>query len=97
MWWELYRKFIIYFALQIGVVEQLDNLNEPVEDSVFYKPFILMPRTITTEQRLVYTFHFQVQYCICCTLLYFLYLDTSYSNRTPDQFTCYFYTLPAMF
>ncbi|KAK3859481.1 hypothetical protein Pcinc_034411 [Petrolisthes cinctipes] len=35
----------------IGVVDQLDSLNEPVEDSVFYKPFIHMPRAITTEQR----------------------------------------------
>ncbi|XP_063875992.1 uncharacterized protein LOC135108991 [Scylla paramamosain] len=35
----------------VGVVDQLDSLGGPVEDSVFYKPFVLMPRTITTEQR----------------------------------------------
>ncbi|KAG0711015.1 hypothetical protein GWK47_021585 [Chionoecetes opilio] len=35
----------------VGVVEQLDNVGGRVEDSVFYKPFIHMPSTITAEQR----------------------------------------------
>ncbi|XP_050716604.1 uncharacterized protein LOC126998670 isoform X2 [Eriocheir sinensis] len=35
----------------VGVVDQLDSFSGAVEDSVFYKPFIHMPHTITTEQR----------------------------------------------
>lgn len=35
----------------VGVVDQLDKLDGPVEESLFYKPFLRMPSTITTEQR----------------------------------------------
>ncbi|XP_042232049.1 uncharacterized protein LOC121872964 isoform X2 [Homarus americanus] len=35
----------------VGVVDQLDSLGGPVEDSVFYKPFLHTPLTITREQR----------------------------------------------
>lgn len=34
-----------------GVIQQLDDLGGPVEDSVFYKPFVHTPSTITREQR----------------------------------------------
>ncbi|XP_045618072.1 uncharacterized protein [Procambarus clarkii] len=35
----------------VGVVDQLDKLGGPVEDSVFYKPFLHTPSTVTPEQR----------------------------------------------
>ncbi|XP_063876034.1 uncharacterized protein LOC135108999 [Scylla paramamosain] len=35
----------------VGVVDQLDDLIGPVEDSIFYKPFVNMSDTITAEQR----------------------------------------------
>ncbi|XP_045130033.1 uncharacterized protein LOC123515490 isoform X2 [Portunus trituberculatus] len=35
----------------VGVVDRFDSLTGPVEDSVFYKPFVNMSDTITSEQR----------------------------------------------
>ncbi|KAK7070220.1 hypothetical protein SK128_013202 [Halocaridina rubra] len=34
-----------------GVIKQLEDLGGPVEDSLFYKPFLRTPPTITREQR----------------------------------------------
>ncbi|XP_066964451.1 LOW QUALITY PROTEIN: uncharacterized protein [Macrobrachium rosenbergii] len=35
----------------VGVIQQLDDLGGPVEDSVFYRPFVHTPATISREQR----------------------------------------------
>lgn len=34
-----------------GVLRQLDELQQPVEESVFYKPFLSIPDFVTTEER----------------------------------------------
>ncbi|KAG7163385.1 hypothetical protein Hamer_G004522, partial [Homarus americanus] len=52
-----YQKLLLRSGLMpsnwsmVGVVDQLDSLGGPVEDSVFYKPFLHTPLTITREQR----------------------------------------------
>nr|XP_053629733.1 LOW QUALITY PROTEIN: uncharacterized protein LOC128686732 [Cherax quadricarinatus] len=71
-----------------GVVEQLDSLGGPVEDSVFYKPFLHTPLTISAELRT--TLRHQAQERIKQDLLPFFkkirdFIETDYLPATRPE------------